>query len=87
MIGPWSDCPPPKVLFTTPRNNKCQDELGMFRISLVAAMCYTRLPNRRHMLRALEKPGPTFQEARPETNIFRSLVPTWIRDSVPPPQC
>ena len=43
-----------------------QDDLGMFRVSLVAAMCHTLLPKRRHMLPALEKARPTFQEARPD---------------------
>jgi len=40
----------------------------MFRVSFVAAMCYTRLQKRRRMFLDMEKPRPTFQEARPEKN-------------------
>jgi hypothetical protein len=66
---------------------KCQDELGMFRVSFVAAMWYTFLQKRRHMFPDMEKPRPTVQEARLEKMITQSWVPTWIRDSVSPPQC
>ena len=38
----------------------------MFRVSFVAAMCYTLLQKRRRMFPDMEKPRPTFQEARPE---------------------
>ena len=44
----------------------------MFRVSLVAARCCTFLPKRRHMFPDLEKPRPTFQEARPDC-IFPKL--------------
>ena len=38
----------------------------MFRVSFVVAMCYTLLQKRRRMFPDMEKPRPTFQEARPE---------------------
>ena len=38
----------------------------MSRVSFVAAMCYTLLQKRRRMFPDMEKPRPTFQEARPK---------------------
>ena len=43
----------------------CQDDLCMFRVSLIAAVRCTALKTRRHIHLVMEKPRTTSQEARP----------------------
>ena len=51
--------------------NHCQDDLRIFRVSLVAAMRCTVLQTRRHIHFVMEKPRTSSQEARPQQITIR----------------